>query len=162
MPNQNVMKAWVAALRSGEYDQTKGALRRTAGPALPEDTPPGYCCLGVLCDVAAKHPELGDIAIPAYEWRSDPLQPFDQFTWGTNDGMDRSEGAMPPHELAGWSGMAPAWSVPRNLTKVTEEEREDDPDRGGETRVSLAFLNDSTEATLSDIADIIEKAYVNA
>lgn len=32
---------WVAALRSGEYEQTTGALRKEGG----------YCCLGVLCDV---------------------------------------------------------------------------------------------------------------
>lgn len=33
---------WVAALRSGEYKQTAGALHDQHG----------YCCLGVLCEVA--------------------------------------------------------------------------------------------------------------
>lgn len=33
--------AWVAALRSGEYKQTKGHLKCDSG----------YCCLGVLCDL---------------------------------------------------------------------------------------------------------------
>lgn len=43
---------WLAALRSGEYRQAPGALQ--AG-----DTS-GFCCLGVLCDLAVKrHPELG-------------------------------------------------------------------------------------------------------
>ncbi len=32
---------WIEALRSGKYDQTKGALRTEAG----------FCCLGVLCEV---------------------------------------------------------------------------------------------------------------
>lgn len=32
---------WVTALRSGEYAQAKGSLRRKDG----------YCCLGVLCDL---------------------------------------------------------------------------------------------------------------
>ena len=32
---------WAAALRSGKYKQTKGALR----------TDEGYCCIGVLCDL---------------------------------------------------------------------------------------------------------------
>jgi len=36
-----VKTAWLAALRSGNYAQTRGALRRTDG----------FCCLGVLCDV---------------------------------------------------------------------------------------------------------------
>lgn len=34
-------KRWVAALRSGEYQQTRGTLR--------DDN--GFCCLGVACDL---------------------------------------------------------------------------------------------------------------
>lgn len=41
-PNQ---QAWVDALRSGKYKQTKGALQKGNS----------YCCLGVACDVAEKH-----------------------------------------------------------------------------------------------------------
>lgn len=36
---------WVAALRSGEYKQGEGQLRRNEE----------YCCLGVLCDVMDKN-----------------------------------------------------------------------------------------------------------
>lgn len=36
---------WVAALRSGEYEQAWGVLRDDAG---------GRCCLGVLCDLAVE------------------------------------------------------------------------------------------------------------
>jgi hypothetical protein len=55
---------WIAALRSGEYQQTRGALRRLepepAVQAQDEDgkwlvteaKPAGYCCLGVLLDVS--------------------------------------------------------------------------------------------------------------
>lgn len=39
--NQDIKAEWVAALRSGKYEQTNGALK-------DED---GFCCLGVLCDV---------------------------------------------------------------------------------------------------------------
>lgn len=35
-------KLWVEALRSGEYQQTKGHLQNSVG----------HCCLGVLCEVA--------------------------------------------------------------------------------------------------------------
>lgn len=38
-------KLWVEALRSGEYEQTNGALRY-------EDK---FCCLGVACDLYRKH-----------------------------------------------------------------------------------------------------------
>jgi len=40
-----IAKEWVAALRSGEYKQIRGTLHNNDG----------YCCLGVLCDLAVKH-----------------------------------------------------------------------------------------------------------
>jgi hypothetical protein len=42
--NAEIAKKWVAALRSGEYRQSKSQLRRGDG----------FCCLGVLCELAAK------------------------------------------------------------------------------------------------------------
>lgn len=44
-----VKVAWLEALRSGEYQKTTGRLARKYG----EDTV-GYCCLGVLTDLASK------------------------------------------------------------------------------------------------------------
>ncbi len=38
------VELWIAALESGEYKQAQGRLR----------TNEGYCCLGVLCDVAKR------------------------------------------------------------------------------------------------------------
>ena len=35
-------KQWVAALRSGNYTQTRGVLRNAQG----------FCCLGVACDIS--------------------------------------------------------------------------------------------------------------
>ena len=40
---------WVAALRSGDYPQTRFALNRTKSH---DEAPVGFCCLGVLCEVA--------------------------------------------------------------------------------------------------------------
>ena len=48
--NPIIKAAWIAALRSGEYQQGKCALRWSA--CL--DQPAKYCCLGVLCDLHAK------------------------------------------------------------------------------------------------------------
>lgn len=39
--NPEVKAKWVAALRSGNYPQTKGRLRDANG----------FCCFGVLCDL---------------------------------------------------------------------------------------------------------------
>jgi len=41
--NKEIKARWVAALRSGVYAQTTGALHNEKG----------YCCLGVLCDIHA-------------------------------------------------------------------------------------------------------------
>lgn len=48
--NPEWKKKWLDALRSGEYKQTRGMLRR-----CEEDTGQiGFCCLGVLCDLVQK------------------------------------------------------------------------------------------------------------
>ena len=46
MPMNSEVKAlWLAALRSGEYEQGRGRLRGQDNR---------FCCLGVLCDIHAK------------------------------------------------------------------------------------------------------------
>ena len=47
--NPRIKEMWLAALRSGEYEQGVGVLRSTANVDRPE-----FCCLGVLCDLHAK------------------------------------------------------------------------------------------------------------
>lgn len=42
--NSQVKEKWVAALRSGDYQQGTNSLRSNQG----------FCCLGVLCDLYAK------------------------------------------------------------------------------------------------------------
>ncbi|MCA1840151.1 MAG: hypothetical protein LC723_07460 [Actinobacteria bacterium] len=50
--DQTIKAEWLAALRSGEYPKAVGRLRRLEpGPAKH---PVGFCCLGVLCDLAAR------------------------------------------------------------------------------------------------------------
>lgn len=44
---KDIKDKWIAALRSGEYDQTKGVLRRE-----DDEGRASYCCLGVLCELA--------------------------------------------------------------------------------------------------------------
>lgn len=46
---EDIKNLWADALESGQYKQTKGALRK--GDA--------FCCLGVLCNLHAQaHPEI--------------------------------------------------------------------------------------------------------
>lgn len=42
---EEVVRRWVAALRCGGYTQARNFLRNNTG---------GFCCLGVLCDLAAR------------------------------------------------------------------------------------------------------------
>ena len=60
-----IKAAWIAALRSGEYKQTRGKLHRSfrmTGDSLVEE----YCCLGVLCDLHRKAQTGPD----KYEWET--------------------------------------------------------------------------------------------
>ncbi len=57
MLNRDVIAKWVAALKSGEYKQAKRTLQRTAPhpyEEYAEYSAVGFCCLGVLCDLAVK------------------------------------------------------------------------------------------------------------
>ena len=49
---KNVLKLWVAALRSGKYKKCKGELRKGNK----------FCVLGVLCDLHRKHGPIKDRA----------------------------------------------------------------------------------------------------
>jgi hypothetical protein len=46
-----IKEKWVAALRSGDYRQTQGALARRGSLGGPLS----HCCLGVLCEIAAEN-----------------------------------------------------------------------------------------------------------
>lgn len=49
----DIKELWVAALESGEYEQTVGRLRKDGDK---------FCCLGVLCNLHAQaHPDIAAI-----------------------------------------------------------------------------------------------------
>ena len=76
--NADIKRQWIAALRSGEYQQTRGRLRNNGG----------YCCMGVLCDLHAK--ESGGL-----------------WTGSQEDGWAyRFEGVVLPSVVADWAGIA--------------------------------------------------------
>lgn len=72
--NPEIKAQWVAALRSGEYEQCREALRSRDG----------FCCLGVLCDLYSnahnaewndRELRRGDDEMPSarvYEWAGLP------------------------------------------------------------------------------------------
>ena len=79
----DIADRWIAALRSGEYEQSHDQLRGTYGSGGFS-----FCCLGVLCDLHSK--ETGT------PWGT-PAAP------GANKYMGASLGT--PLEVARWAGM---------------------------------------------------------
>ena len=76
--NPQIKQKWVSALRSGDYQQTKGRLRK-------EDK---FCCLGVLCDLYIKENQL--------EWELVNNGNYYEFQYKVAD--------LPP-SVVGWSGI---------------------------------------------------------
>jgi hypothetical protein len=58
---REIARRWVEALRSGEYDQTRGALQRQEPDE--DGNPVGFCCLGVLCELAVEEKVIGSPTI---------------------------------------------------------------------------------------------------
>lgn len=124
--NAEVIREWVAALRSGKYPQTRKVLNRIA----PEvDHPVGLCCLGVLCEIAVDH----GIAI-----RSEPEH--DSIGYNAAGGSTQPGGwqGSPPIEVTDWAG----------ITDLKLEY-----EGGIHTPIEL---NDHKRLPFSEIADLIE------
>lgn len=90
--NEEIKQEWITALTSGEYQQGKHELRTSDNK---------YCCLGVLCDIAAKH-GVG-------EWRSNrrfvPTQK--QLDSGSVLAYDTSSGQLPKF-VSDWAELSSA------------------------------------------------------
>lgn len=69
--NREIRDQWTAALRSGEYRQGTGVLHRKGQDF---DT---FCCLGVLCDVAAKAGVI-EATLHEYDGLSEPVYYYDR------------------------------------------------------------------------------------
>ena len=81
MPNRENIRKWVDALRSGEFKQAEGALRRADS----------HCCLGVACELY--HREVGG------RWSME-----DGEWWFVADG-DENESVL-PEPVRDWLGLS--------------------------------------------------------
>lgn len=133
-----VKEKWLAALRSGEYPQSVGALRSDAG----------YCCLGVLCDLyRLENPsrwveDHDDLGTAAFEW--DPKRQ------AKRDGLEVTDAQnaaidVPPMVVMRWAGLSE-----QNPCVGLED------DEGEERVADLASLNDFG-LTFEQLADVIEE-----
>lgn len=135
--NPEVKSLWVSALRSGQYPQCRGELRNSSGL--------GYCCLGVLSQLAVdagvqKEPYIG------------PMTGFSSLEYQTYwyPSENGSEFAALTEETRKWAGLLDA-------DPHVEFIDPSDPGSTETTRDSLAGLNDDWELDFSQIADIIER-----
>lgn len=128
--NENVQK-WLDALRSGDYEQGKSALR--SGDQ--------YCCLGVACEVYRKETGQG-------EWQGRELAGGVTSIWAFRDGYDES--SLLPSRVREWLGIK---TVSANFNRPVLGNGTDDPCY---TCYTLTDLNDCGDYTFTDIADFIE------
>jgi hypothetical protein len=121
--NADIKKRWIDALRSGGYQQTTGVLH--------DEDANGFCCLGVLCDIAVKEGVVKSAELRAVES-------------GDRDGRrvtayDYEFGVL-PDSVKVWA------DIPVSNPDVIIDNRQ----------TSLAEENDGGK-TFSEIADIIEE-----
>jgi hypothetical protein len=137
--NPDVKAAWLEALRSREYQQSRGYLTVTA-VSKTSSTKTGYCCLGVLCALAAR--------IGVVEAREEEGADGFRFVRYGKPGMGREEdeAALLPTSVMEWAGLDEA--NPRVPHPQTE--------RGYREKYSLTSLNDGDKLTFDQIADAIE------
>jgi hypothetical protein len=136
-----VKEQWLTALRSGEYTQAQEYLRTA------DD---GYCCLGVLCDLAVKGGVIGE-----------PHQDGPEAVWEYGNFPDDS-GTQLPQAVADWAFgkegdpyLFTARSVNPGIGGSAREGTDPNPDTG-RYYVSLAELNDEG-SSFAEIANLIEK-----
>lgn len=129
--NPDIKAQWVTALRSGEYVQGVGALR-----SLTIHGDIGYCCLGVLCELA----ETADI-VSRVEHAED--------IWATyytgTDEPGYGDKSVLPISVVRWAELdSTDPKLPQDLTNLGNN-------------ASLAWANDWGNLTFDQIADLIER-----
>lgn len=124
---------WLAALRSGEYVQGRDSLRRDlwTPASAPGEMTDAFCCLGVLCDLAAREGVV--------EWDGTDVR----YTFPQNARGECWENNVLPLPVMVWAGLAE--DNPRVACNV-----------GGYTSANVATLNDEHGFTFGEIADCIE------
>lgn len=125
--NEDIKERWVEALRSGDYQQTKGSL------IVQEGEQKLYCCLGVLTDLAMKEGIEGVRFVEGVRFDSETELSvrLDDERWVTHD-----EGDLPLPVME-WAGLPSR-----------------DPALGS---FSAIHWNDDAGSGFDEIADMIEE-----
>lgn len=131
--NQERKAQWVAALRSGKYEQGQGYLHQNNW------TGELFCCLGVACDLAWQE----GVAEKEGRVLSTGMEIFEY------EGHD----CYPPAEVREWLGFGgTGWGDTLSLVTLHYEDS-----HGEQHTAELDELNDTTGLTFDQIADLIER-----
>ena len=125
--DQEFKARWVAALRSGEYEQGQGQLVADLG-----DGQKVFCCLGVACELAVE------------DGLARRVITRDGYHDGYVDGGGNEDKGAIPATLAIQLGLTPSGSFSRSVYA------------GGRDHYGLDSLNDTAGWTFAQIADYIE------
>lgn len=127
--NKENMRAWVTALRSGEFKQAQGKLVEFD----IDGNKVGHCCLGVAAEVAVKAGVDHN-----YQWELD--------------------GTL-PEATKKWLGLPEANPTISNETFVDEDVRCPDPECCAPQPMIASLANDSAGWDFARIADAVESYY---
>lgn len=134
MPNREIIQQWVDALRSGEYTQTRGKLHRVKTSEI-SGAGVGMCCLGVLCDLAAK---AGVVEPFVY----DDVMRYDEEVY------------ILPRRVYEWAGLLRGNPEVRHTVLFGDDA---EPTEGTD---AVTILNDDFGLGFEAIADAIEQTYL--
>lgn len=124
---KRVKAQWLAALRSGDYGQGRGALRKRAANGDK------FCCLGVLCELAVKAGVIG---------AGSPHYPNDTYSYG-----EYADSAVLPREVQEWAFTRASQDDDANLYN---------PFAGGHALAEWNDGMVAPETDFNGIADLIE------
>jgi hypothetical protein len=120
--NPDIRFQWTAALRSGDYPQGTCALYNGNG----------YCCLGVLCELARK---AGVVELTRNE--------------KTGEWFYDGHAQLPPQSVRDWAGLD-------ETREVAIRRFDSDDDVSWPSSDALVSLNDDDLASFAQIADAID------
>ena len=133
MVNKANMRLVVAALRSGKYPQGTGRLKEVdvSGKAI------GYCCMGVMCEVAIEHGVPVQVNRYALGSETRKAETFD----GSPSFLRRN--------VANWLGLDTDVELDVDLTVGVD----------GNQLISASYVNDELKWPFERIADSMEDYY---
>lgn len=131
--DQDIKRRWVDALRSGEYEQAKNYL----------STSDGYCCLGVLCEIAVQD----GVVFKDHEAYFSEEEPQNDYS-----------AEELPRAVIAWAGLEDTEFSENPLSDVAYPVNSPLIHRPtGRENAHLSELNDDMDYDFNAIADVIER-----